>query len=65
MPVVDRTKVPNAFELVTLASARARQLLAGATPKVEGASAHQKKARVATREVLEGAVRSIDDEAAG
>jgi DNA-directed RNA polymerase omega subunit len=47
--------VKNAFEFVTVASARARQLLNGCTPKVEAES--QKKARVAMKEVKTGAVR--------
>ena len=64
MPVIDRSRVPNAFEFVTVASARAKQLLAGAVPKVEGQSPQQKKARIATREVLEGAVRPVDQEPA-
>jgi DNA-directed RNA polymerase subunit K/omega len=62
MPVIDRSKVPNAFQFVTVASARARQLLAGAPPRVENASPNRKKARIAAAEVLEGAVRPLDDE---
>jgi DNA-directed RNA polymerase subunit K/omega len=53
--VVQRTELKNAFEFVTVASARARQLLNGCTPKVEAGS--PKKARVAMREVKVGAVR--------
>jgi DNA-directed RNA polymerase omega subunit len=64
MPVIDRTKVPNAFEFVTVASARAKQLLAGASPKVERSAPNQKTARIATTEVLEGAVRPLDDDPA-
>ncbi|MGE5815010.1 MAG: DNA-directed RNA polymerase subunit omega [Acidobacteriota bacterium] len=45
----------NAFEFVTVASARARQLLNGCTPRVESES--PKKARVAMKEVKTGAVR--------
>jgi DNA-directed RNA polymerase omega subunit len=52
---VQRTEVKNAFEFVTVASARARQLLNGCTPKVEAES--HKKARVAMKEVKTGAVR--------
>jgi DNA-directed RNA polymerase subunit K/omega len=52
---VQRTETKNAFEFVTVASARARQLLNGCTPKVEPQSL--KKARVAMKEVKTGAVR--------
>lgn len=53
MPVTDRSKLPNAFEFVSVAGARARQLLQGCTPRVEGP---EKPARLAQREVLAGAV---------
>lgn len=43
----------NTFEFVTVASARARQLLDGCTPKVEGSP---KPARRALQEVVSGAV---------
>jgi DNA-directed RNA polymerase subunit K/omega len=46
--------VRNAFEFVTVASARARQLLSGCTPRVEVSDA--KKVRVAMKEVKTGAV---------
>lgn len=52
---MQRTEVENAFEFVTVASARAHQLLKGCTPRVEAES--QKKARVAMKEVRAGAVR--------
>jgi DNA-directed RNA polymerase omega subunit len=52
--VSDASKTPNPFEFVTVASARARQLLKGCTPKVEESV---KKARTAMREVKAGAVR--------
>jgi len=52
---VQRTELKNAFEFVTVASARARQLLNGCTPKVEAAS--PKTARLAMKEVKTGAVR--------
>jgi DNA-directed RNA polymerase omega subunit len=41
------------FELVVMASARARQLLEGCRPRVEGA---HKTARIAQREVKSGAL---------
>ena len=43
----------NSFEFVTIASARARQLLRGCEPKVEGSP---KLARRALQEVASGAV---------
>jgi DNA-directed RNA polymerase subunit K/omega len=52
--VSERSEVRNAFEFVTVASARARQLLSGCTPRVEAAEA--KKARIAMKEVKTGAV---------
>ena len=58
--MVDRSKLPNAFEFVTVAGARARQLLAGCTPKVTPES--QKKARIAEHEVLAGTVRALEPE---
>ena len=51
----------NAFEVVTVASHRARQLLEGCVPKVEGSP---KPARRALQEVATGAV-SRDDRRAG
>ena len=57
--MVDRSKLPNAFEFVTVASARAKQLMRGCTPRVE-ASADAKKARVAQREVETGSVQALE-----
>lgn len=51
----ERSETRNAFEFVTVASARAHQLLKGCTPKVDETS--PKKARVAMKEVKAGAVR--------
>ena len=59
--MIDRSKVPNAFEFVTVAGARARQLLRGCTPKVDEQSG--KKARTAVREVAAGAVQPVEREA--
>jgi DNA-directed RNA polymerase subunit K/omega len=56
--VVDRSKLPNAFEFVTVAGARARQLLRGCTPRVEEHS--PKKARTAVDEVVAGAVQPVE-----
>jgi DNA-directed RNA polymerase subunit K/omega len=47
----------NAFEFVTVASARARQLLEGCTPKVDGSP---KPARRALQEVARGAVARVE-----
>lgn len=55
--MVDRSKLPNAFEFVTVAGARAKQLLRGCTPKVEEQS--PKKARTAVNEVISGAVQPM------
>jgi DNA-directed RNA polymerase subunit K/omega len=57
--VIDRSKLPNAFEFVTVAGARARQLLDGCTPRVDPAG-QTKLARIAQREVLSGAVQAIE-----
>jgi DNA-directed RNA polymerase subunit K/omega len=50
----DSSEVTNAFELVVLAGARARQLLQGCTPRTGGS---QKPARLAALEVRGGHVR--------
>jgi len=52
--VVEKTETKNAFEFVTIASARARQLLTGCTPRVAAPSA--KQARTAMAEVRAGEV---------
>lgn len=57
--MVDRTKLTNSFEFVTLASQRAKQLLKGCTPKVEG---EQKAVKTAQKEVAAGVVRKVDSE---
>jgi DNA-directed RNA polymerase subunit K/omega len=59
MPNIDRSKLPNAFEFVTVAGARARQLLRGCTPRVEGGT---KLARIAEREVIAGEVAAVPAE---
>jgi DNA-directed RNA polymerase subunit K/omega len=46
----------NSFEYVTVASARARQLLQGCVPKVEGSA---KPARRALQEVQAGSVEKV------
>ena len=47
----------NSFEYVTLAAARARQLLQGCVPKVEGSL---KPARRALQEVSKGTIARVD-----
>lgn len=51
------TRPKNSFEFVTVASARARQLLQGCVPKVEGSP---KPARRALQEVSTGLVKRVD-----
>lgn len=54
---MDKNKVivrpDNSFEFVTLAAARARQLLQGCVPKVDGSP---KPARLALQEVASGLI---------
>jgi DNA-directed RNA polymerase subunit K/omega len=52
----------NRFEFVTVASARAKQLLEGCTPRVGGSS---KPARRAVQEVTAGAVKAVEPETKG
>jgi DNA-directed RNA polymerase subunit K/omega len=47
------------FEYVTIAAARAKQLLDGCTPKIEGSA---KPGRRAMQEVTAGAVRRVEPE---
>ena len=47
----------NSFEFVTIAAARARQLLQGCLPKLEGS---HKPARLALQEVAAGLVARAD-----
>ena len=54
------TRPKNSFEFVTVASARARQLLEGCVPKVDGSP---KPARRALQEVVAGAVNKVDETA--
>ena len=55
--MADRTKIPNAFEFVVVAGARARQLLRGCTPRVTG---NEKLVRIAQKEVREHKVEKIE-----
>jgi DNA-directed RNA polymerase subunit K/omega len=56
--MIDRSKLPNSFEFVVTAGARARQLLAGSTPRV--VVGDHKKVTVAQQEVVTEAVKKID-----
>jgi DNA-directed RNA polymerase subunit K/omega len=60
--VVDRTNVPNAFEFVVVAGARAKQLLRGCTPRTTGSG---KVITLAQKEVREGKVEKVELETAG
>ena len=52
----EKAEIKNKFELVTLAGARARQLLRGCTPRTESSA---KVARTATKEIKLGHVRKV------
>lgn len=56
--MIRKDKLENAFEFVTVASARAHQLLRGCTPRIETTAV--KKARVAMKEVHAGKVSRED-----
>ncbi len=56
--MIDRTKLSNSFEFIVTAGARARQLLAGSTPRV--AVGDHKKTTVAQKEVITKAVSKIE-----
>jgi DNA-directed RNA polymerase omega subunit len=58
--MIDRSKLPNSFEFVVVAGARARQLLAGSTPRVT--VGEHKKTTVAQQEVITKAVEKIGEE---
>ena len=58
--MIDRSKLPNSFEFVVTAGARARQFLAGSTPRVE--TADHKKTTLAQQEVVTKAVQKIEEE---
>ena len=60
--MIDRSKLPNSFEFVVTAGARARQLLAGSTPRVDVAD--HKKTTIAQKEVITRAVEKIEADSA-
>jgi DNA-directed RNA polymerase subunit K/omega len=55
--VIAKRESGNKFEFVVVAGARARQLMAGAVPRTQGAG---KPVRLAQREVKEGKVEKIE-----
>ena len=55
--MIDRSKLTNSFEFVVTAGARARQLLAGSTPRV--ASRVHKKVTIAQQEVFTKVVEKV------
>ena len=57
--MIDRSKLSNSFEFVVTAGARARQLLAGSTPRVEAGD--HKKTTVAVQEVVTHRVEKIEE----
>lgn len=57
--MIDKSKLANSFEFVVTASARARQLLAGSTPRVP--PGEHKKVTVAQQEVLTRVVEKNSD----
>jgi len=56
--MIDRSKLPNSFEFVVMAGARARQLLAGSVPRVTVGD--HKKTTIAQAEVLTHAVEKLE-----
>jgi DNA-directed RNA polymerase omega subunit len=58
--MIDRSKLSNSFEFVVTAGARARQLLAGSTPRV--VVGEHKKTTVAQTEVMTRRVEKIEPE---
>jgi DNA-directed RNA polymerase subunit K/omega len=56
--MIDRSKLPNSFEFVVTAGARARQLLAGSVPRV--AAGDRKKTTVAQEEVITRQVEKVE-----
>jgi DNA-directed RNA polymerase subunit K/omega len=58
--MIDRSKLSNSFEFVVTAGARARQLMAGSTPRV--ATGDHKKTTVAQEEVITKVVEKVEKE---
>lgn len=58
--MIDRSKLPNSFEFVVTAGARARQLLAGSTPRITVGD--HKKTTIAQQEVVTKRVEAVERE---
>ena len=58
--MIDRSRLTNSFEFVVTAGARARQLLAGAAPRVTAAD--HKETTLAQQEVMTKQVEKIEEE---
>ncbi len=58
--MIDRSKLTNSFEFVVTAGQRARQLLAGSTPRVTVGD--HKKTTIAQKEVVTKQVEKIEQE---
>ena len=56
--MINRSKLSNSFEFVVTAGARARQLLAGSTPRVD--VGEHKKTTVAQQEVITKQVEKVE-----
>ncbi len=56
--MVNRGKIGNSFEFVVLAGARAKQLLAGSTPRV--AVSDHKKTTIAQQELAAELVKKVE-----
>jgi DNA-directed RNA polymerase subunit K/omega len=61
--MIDRSKLPNSFEFVVTAGARARQLLAGSIPRV--LVGDHKETTVAQQEVITKVVQKIEPTESG
>jgi DNA-directed RNA polymerase subunit K/omega len=61
--MIDRSRLPNSFEFVVTAGARARQLLNGSTPRVT--VGEHKKTTVAQEEVIRRRVEKVDQGKSG
>ena len=61
--MIDRSKLSNSFEFVVTAGARARQLLAGCTPKIE--TGEHKKVTVAQKEVITRVIEKVEGQRQG
>ena len=61
--MIDRSKLHNSFEFIVTASMRARQLMAGSTPRVT--VGEHKNVTVAQQEVITKAVEKIEKDPRG